>query len=238
MKDVHKLFKNGFVLKITKEINGNDCEILDSTLQTLPADHEEESVKFKIREWGDENYFQPKFNPNPDKDAIAFSRSGKVISPVTGRPLHIEDSSHTTQILNSCGPLVALPLYEQSEFDDVSMFWISKNKGSIILDKDLNVVYENYYKPYSTFYRQEDAFKLLRDFGPSVLMLMDSSEFTQKIQDDVKRVFELRIKKLEDNLASPEQIEEEKRLFDAAFQVVQEQHEQHQARVAAAHQPQ
>lgn len=232
MKDVHKLFKNGFVLKITKKVKGSDCEILDSTLQTLPTDHEEESVRFHIKEWGDKNYTQPEFNPNPDKDAIAFSRTGKVLSPVTGRPLHIEDYSYTTQIIPSVGELVAVPLYEQSEFDDVAMFWISQNKGSIILDKDLNVVYENFYKPYSTFYRQEDAFKLLRDFGPSVLMFMDANQFDQRIQADVKRVFELRIKKLEDELASPEKIEEEKRLFEAAFQAVQEQYEAYQAKIA------
>ena len=232
MKDVHKLFRDGFVLKITKKINGSNCEIEDSTLQTLPVDHEEESVEFHIKEWGEKNYSQPPFNSKPDKDAIAFSRTGKVISGMTGRPLHIEDAKYTTQIINSCGPLVALPVYDQDEFSEMGMFYVSKNRGSVILDKELNVVYENFYKPYSTFYRQEDAFKLLRDFGPSVLMFMDADKFDQQMQADIKRVFEIRVRKLEDDLASPEKIDEEKRVFEAAFQVVKEQYENTQSKNA------
>ena len=223
-----QLFNNSFILKITKKINGQDCEIQDSTIQTLPADHEEESVRFKIKEWGEENYTQPEFNPNPDKDAIAFSRTGKVISPVTGRPLYIEDSNYTTQIIKSVGALVAVPIYEQNDFDDVVMAYFCKNKGAIILDKELNVVYENFYKPYSTLYRQEDAFKLIRDFGPCAMFFMDGNQVDPALQTNLKKVFELRIKKLEDEMAPAEKIEEEKKIFEAALQTLQEEYEKTQ----------
>lgn len=48
MKEGHKIFKNGFVLKITKKINRNKCEIQDSTLQTLPANHKTKNKKTEI----------------------------------------------------------------------------------------------------------------------------------------------------------------------------------------------
>ena len=229
MKEVEELFPNEFVLKITNKINGSTHYVSDVRLETFPADHEEESVKFRIRDYGEKNYKQ--YIPDaPSRDALNQA-DGTVIYPRNGYPCLMGDYNYNKQIIKSVGGLIALDLY-QMEADDVFCGYFEDLKGSVILDKDLNVVYTNFYKPFSVFYKQEDAYKFLHDFGPEALAFMKPKEFNSSVQQNVKRVFDLRVKHQEEKFIDPAEIAQEKELFNKAFDIMKKEYETIQAKNA------
>ena len=87
------------------------------------------------------------------------------------------------------------------------------------------MVYQNFYKPFSVLYKQEDAFKLLHDFGPSVLAFMNPKEFNGDIQKNIQRVFDLRVQHQEEKFVNPAEIEKEKELFDKAFDAMKKEYD-------------
>lgn len=224
MKKVEELFSNEFVLKIINKIDGHTHHVEDTKLQVLPADYKEESIKFKIKEYGEKNYKQPDVGPYPSRDALAYGE-GKIISPVTGYYNQLGDSDYLSQVVKSVGGLVAVEVYSQPTFDDAFMLYDTKIHGTVIMDKDLNVVYQNFYKPFSVLYKQEDAFKLLHDFGPSVLAFMNPKEFNGDIQKNIQRVFDLRVQHQEEKFVNPAEIEKEKELFDKAFDAMKKEYD-------------
>ena len=62
------------------------------------------------------------------------------------------------------------------EGDDVVCAYFPNQIGQVILDKELNVVYQNTYTTTRIFYRTEDANKFLFEFGPCALAFVDAKK--------------------------------------------------------------
>lgn len=223
MKEIEELFKSDFTLRISSDINGYDCEVRDVNLQTLPADHQEESVAFKIKEFGDKHYKQPKYNNKKDKDAIAF-KSGMIRTGMYDTII-LGNDRYTTQIIKSVGPLAAVGMYKKTDYDDAFSHYNYESKGSVIVDKDLNVVYSNDYDRYNTLYRTSDAYKIFHDFGPCALAFVSPEGFDATAQKDFKKLFEARMQEHAQLLTDPAKVAEEKAQFEKAFEILQKEYD-------------
>lgn len=219
MKELNELFGNEFVLKITNKIDSGTHYVSNVQMQSYPADYEEESIKFHLDE---RNKFDTKIEgPKAVQGNIRHN----------GYSYLMGDYRYNKQVVKSIGGLIALDVYDM-EPDDVLCAYLANSKGTVILDKDLNVVYENFYRNDKIFYNQQDAYKFLHDFGPEALAFMDAKDFNPSIQNDVKRVYDLRVKHQEEKFINPEEIAEEKQVFDKAFNIMKKEYENIQAKHA------
>ena len=221
MKDIKEVFKNDFVLKITSNINSIDY-VEGVTLQVFPSDYEEEEIP--------QHAFMKKQTPKkpnePKKETKIYpepkTRNGMM--DIDGDWHGIGSGSYKVEIRKSVGGLVAVPIYVQYG-DDIMGVYYPERRGFVVLDKDLNIVYKNAINASSVFYNQEDAYKFLHNFGPCALALMQPKGFNSDVQQDVQRVFEMRVKKQEENFINPAKIEEEKKQFKEAFQILKKEYE-------------
>lgn len=221
MKDIKEVFKNDFVLRIKSNIDNLDY-VEGVQLQVFPADYEEEEIpqhSFMKKE-------SPKKSNEPKKEAKTYPepKSYNGMLNLNGDLHGIGSGMYKVELRKSVGALVAVPIYVQYG-DDMMGVYYPERRGFVVLDKDLNIVYKNAVNANSVFYNQEDAYKFLHNFGPCALAFMEPKHFNSDIQQDVQRVFDLRVKKQEENFINPDKIAEEKKQFKEAFDILKTEHE-------------
>ena len=116
-------------------------------------------------------------------------------------------------------------MYKMTDFDEAFMHYNYESKGSIIVDKDLNVVYTNEYDRFKTLYRTQDAYKLFHDFGPCALAFVSPEGFDATAQKDFKKLFEARMQEHAAILTDPAKVAEEKAQFEKAFEILQKEYD-------------
>lgn len=216
MNKVKDLFPSEFVLKIENEI-GNAHYIDDVTLKLFPADHQGQAISLSDYPSTSAKYSK-KSNLTQTPEKPITSTRGKI--NIGGYFHNIGDGYYKQVYEKSVGGLICLPVYFM-EGDDMLGLYLPEYIGHVILDKELNVVYQNTYTKSRIFYRPEDANKFLFEFGPCALAFVDTKTFNSDMKKDFERVFEKRIKSLEEKFVSDEKIIEEKETFKQAIDILE-----------------
>lgn len=218
--NIKDLFPNEFVLKIENEI-GNAHYIDEVTLKTFPADHQGQSISL-INYPESSSKYSKKSNLTQTPEKPITTTRGKI--NLGGYYYNLGDGSYKQVYEKSIGGLICLPIYGM-EGDDLLGLYLPEYIGHVILDKELNVVYQNTYTKSRIFYRTEDANKFLFEFGPCALAFVDSKTFNSDVKKDFERVFEKRIKLLEEKFVSDEKINAEKEVFEKAIDQLEKDYE-------------
>ena len=222
MKELDNVFKNDFVLRIKSDVSGIDY-VEDVKLQVFPADYVEENVPVHSLSFikdGKPKRERPKRDHKKNKEPNAFNG----VIYINGDRYGIGTGSYRVEVRKSVGGLIAVPIYVQMG-DDMMGVYYAQRRGYLVLDKDLNIVYKNTINADRIFYNQEDAYKFLHNFGPCALAFMEPKKFDSDVQQDVQRVFDLRVKKQEENFINPDKIAEEKKQFKEDFDILKKEHE-------------
>lgn len=224
MNKLRNLFKNEFVLKLETDVNGIEY-VGEVKLTALPADYEGKDVTTREYLSSRNQKFSKKANFSKNNESVKPLATARGKIDVEGYiyPCNLGTNDYKCVFEKSVGGLISLPVYIQKGDDYMGVYY-PEYVGNVILDKELNVVYKNTYTASRIFYRTEDAYKFLYNFGPCAIAFMDEKSFNSDVKQDLQRVFDMRVNHLKECFVSEEKIQEEKDIFKQAIDEIDKQY--------------